>query len=160
MNKLQMRLEGDTVIVGTRTFDAEPELVYRAHTDPAIVQRWCTGPDGWRMTVCENDARPGGKIRYEWQNDDGHGFSLTGEFVELVPFSRLVHIERMHLPDTTPDNRVETVFEPFEGGTRMTMRMNLPDQATRDAMIQTGMEAGMEISYQRLEREIAAGGLA
>ena len=58
----------------------------------------------------------------------------------------------MHLPDTTPDNHVETRFEPDGTGTMMTMRMTLPDAGTREAMLKTGMADGMEISYQRLEK--------
>jgi uncharacterized protein YndB with AHSA1/START domain len=106
------------------------------------------------MPVCINEARPGGAIRYEWSDGQGGGFFLTGEFVELVPFRRIVHIERMHLPDATPDNHVETSFEADGGGTLMTMRMTLPDAATRSAMLASGMEHGMEASYQRLEQLI------
>ena len=42
----------------------------------------------------------------------------------------------------------------------MTMGMTLPDEATRAAMLSTGMEKGMEKSYQRLEGMIPEGGLA
>lgn len=63
------------------------------------------------------------------------GFSLTGEFVELTPFSRIVHIERMHLPETTPDNHIVTTFEAEGGGTLMTMRMTLPTAEARAAML-------------------------
>ena len=57
----------------------------------------------------------------------------------------------MHLPDPTPDNHVETRFEPDGKGTLMTMRMTLPDRQTREAMLATGMEHGMEASYARLD---------
>jgi uncharacterized protein YndB with AHSA1/START domain len=137
--------------VVTRRFAASPKAVYRAHTDPALVQKWMLGPDGWTMPVCICDARPGGKIRYEWSIGKGHSFYLTGEFVELTPFSRIVHIERMHMPNATPDNHVETSFESDGSGTLMTMRMTLPDEAPRKAMLATGMEHGMEASYVRLE---------
>jgi uncharacterized protein YndB with AHSA1/START domain len=104
------------------------------------------------MPRCESDARPGGKIFYEWSHGQGHSFSLTGEFITLEPFSRIVHVERMHLPGmTTPDNHIETRFAPDGTGTVMTMRMTLPDAATREAMLKTGMESGMETSYARLE---------
>jgi uncharacterized protein YndB with AHSA1/START domain len=69
----------------------------------------------------------------------------------LVPFSRIVHVERMHLPDPTPDNHVETRFEPDGSGTLMTMKMTLPNAETRAAMLASGMEHGMEASYARLE---------
>jgi uncharacterized protein YndB with AHSA1/START domain len=151
MSKLTMKTEGETHIVVTRHFDASPEAVYRAHTDCKLLQKWLLGPEGWTMPVCVSDARPGGKIRYEWTNGKGGGFYLTGEFVQMEPYSRLVHVERMHLPDPTPDNYVDTRFDADGTGTLMTMRMTLPDSKTRAAMLATGMEHGMEASYVRLE---------
>jgi len=153
MSKLTLTTEGDRYIVVTRRFAASPEAVYRAHTEPALIQKWLLGPEGWSMPVCINEARPGGKIRYEWSNGK-FGFHLTGEYLELVPYSRIVHVERMFLPDPTPDNHVETTFAPDGGGTLMTMRMTLPDTQTRAAMLSTGMEGGMEASYVRLEAMI------
>jgi uncharacterized protein YndB with AHSA1/START domain len=151
MSKLTLKTEGDKHVVVTRRFAASPEAVYRAHTEPKLVQKWMLGPDGWTMPVCICEARPGGKIRYEWADGKGGGFYLTGEFVELMPFSRIVHVERMHLPNPCPDNHVETRFEPDGSGTLMTMRMTLPDAKTRAAMLASGMEHGMEASYVRLE---------
>jgi uncharacterized protein YndB with AHSA1/START domain len=152
MSALTLVTEGDTHVVVTRRFAAPPEAVYRAHTEASLVQKWMLGPEGWTMPVCINEARPGGKIRYEWSDGKGGGFFLTGEFIELKPFSRIVHVERMHLPDPTPDNHVETTFTPDGTGTQMTMRMTLPDAATRAAMLSSGMEHGMEASYVRLEK--------
>jgi uncharacterized protein YndB with AHSA1/START domain len=154
MSKLTMTTEGDTHIIVKRRFAAPPEAVYRAHTDPALIQKWMLGPDGWTMPVCIIDPRPGGKFRYEWSNGKGRGFYVTGECLALEPFTRIVHVERMFLPDPTPDNHVETRFEPDGAGTLMTMRMTLPDAQTRAAMLATGMESGMEASYVRLEKMI------
>jgi uncharacterized protein YndB with AHSA1/START domain len=151
MSKLTLKTEGDTHVVVTRRFAAPPEAVYRAHIDPKLVQKWMLGPERWTMPVCINEAIPGGKIRYEWADGKGRGFYLTGEFLELEPYRRIVHVERMYLPDPTPDNRIETTFVPDGEGTLMTMRMTLPDAETRKAMLATGMERGMEASYVRLE---------
>jgi len=151
MSKLTMKTEGDTHIVVTRRFAAPPEAVYRAHTDPKLIQKWLLGPEGWTMPVCINEAHAGGKFRYEWKHPKQGGFHITGEYVELQPYSKIVHVERMFLPDRTPDNHVETTFEPDGSGTLMTIRMTLPDEKTRAAMLATGMEHGMEASYVRLE---------
>jgi uncharacterized protein YndB with AHSA1/START domain len=151
MSKMTLKTEGDTHVVVTRHFAAPPEAVYRAHTDPELIQKWLLGPDGWTMPVCINEAKPGGKFRYEWSNGKGHGFHITGELLELHPFSRIVHVERMYLPDPTPDNRVETRFDRDGEGTLMTLRMTLPDEQTRATMLASGMERGMEASYARLE---------
>lgn len=152
MTRLQLRTEGDTHVVVTRRFAAAPDRVYRAHTEPDLIQKWLLGPPGWTMPVCINEARVGGRIRYEWSDGSGGGFHLTGEYLVIEPLRRLVHVERMHLPDPTPDNHVETIFAADGEGTLMTMRMTLPDAETRAAMLATGMEHGMEASYERLDQ--------
>ena len=156
MSKMMLKTEGNRHVVVTRKFAASPEAVYRAHTDSKLMQKWMLGPDGWTMPVCINEAKPGGKMRFEWTDGKGNGFYLTGEYVALEPYSRIVHVERMHLPDPTPDNHVETRFDADGSGTLMTMRMTLPDEKTRAAMLATGMEHGMEASYVRMEGLIAA----
>lgn len=148
---LKIVLDGETEVIVTRQFDAPPTLVYRAHIEPELVAKWMLGMPGWRMPVCEIDARPGGTFRYAFEHDEEPGFRIEGDFISLEPGIRIVHVERMYLPDPTPDNHVETVFAPDGDGTRMTMRMRLPDAETRKAMLDTGMADGMELSYQTLD---------
>ncbi len=88
MSKMTLKTEGDTHVVVTRHFAASPEAVYRAHTDPKLMQKWLLGPEGWTMPVCINEARPGGKIRFEWTNGKKGGFHLTGEYLELEPYQQ------------------------------------------------------------------------
>lgn len=158
MSKLILETEGEKFVIVKRRFEAPPEDVYRAHMVPELVQQWMLGPDGWTMPVCINEAKPGGKIRYEWSDGKGGGFFLTGEIIEVDPPRRIVHVERMHLPDATPDNHIVTTFTPEGSGTLMTLRMTLPDAETRRAMLATGMEHGMEASYARLESVSGWGG--
>ena len=63
----------------------------------------------------------------------------------------IVPVDRMHQPDPTADNHIETPFEADGTGTLVTMPMTLPDVQTRATMFATGMERGMEASYVRLE---------
>lgn len=151
---LKLTLEGDRRVIVTRRFKASPDRVFAAHTEPALIRRWMLGPDGWEMTDCIMEPRVGGHIRHAWAPVGGGAgaFHLTGEVLEIGPGHRIVHVERMFLPDPTPDNRIETVFaDDGAGGTLMRMEMTLPDGATRDMMLSTGMEHGMEASYARLE---------
>lgn len=46
MSKLTLKTEGENHVVVTRRFAAPPEAVYRAHTDPKLVQKWMLGPEG------------------------------------------------------------------------------------------------------------------
>ena len=66
MTRMTLKTEGDRDVIVTRRFAAPPEMVYRAHTDSALIKQWLLGPDGWTMPTCINEARPGGKINYAW----------------------------------------------------------------------------------------------
>jgi uncharacterized protein YndB with AHSA1/START domain len=151
MSELTLITEGETDVVVTRRFAAPPEAVYRAHMEAELIQQWLLGPDGWTMPVCINEARPSGRIYYEWSNGKGRSFSQTGAYLEVEPYRRTLCVTRMHLPDPTPESRTETTFAADGGGTLMQLRMRVPDAQTRAAMIATGMASGMETSYARLE---------
>jgi uncharacterized protein YndB with AHSA1/START domain len=106
------------------------------------------GMPGWMMPVCETDSRDGGKFRFQWDDGKGGGFAISGEYIALSPVTR---IERMHMPDPTPDNHIVTDFEPAGSGTKLRMRMPLPDAATRQAMLDMGVADGMEVYYTLLD---------
>lgn len=145
-----------TTLTITRRFKAPPERVFAAHIEPALIQRWCYGYDGWRMPVCINDARPGGELRWEWANDEGAGFSATGTYELVEPprdgrAGRILHVERMHLPDPTPENHIESTFARDGDGTLLTVVMRMDSPEAVEAMIATGMTDGMETTYARID---------
>ncbi len=145
-----------TSLTITRRFNAPPERVFAAHVEPALIQRWCYGFEGWRMPVCINDARPGGELRWEWVNDEGAGFHVTGTYELVEPPEgnrpgRIIHVERMHMPDPTPDNHIESTFAADGGGTLLTLVMQMASPEAMEAMIATGMTDGMETTYARID---------
>src|SRR5262249_1776990 len=94
IEKAQVVLPSEREVKVTRSCRAPRALVYRAYTEPRLVQRWLLGPPGWSMPVCEMDVRVGGKFRWRWRSDrDGSEFGFTGTFREVQPASRLVHTE-------------------------------------------------------------------
>ena len=151
---LDVKLDGETVIIATRTFAAPPEAVFDAHTRADLLQKWMTGPEGWTMPVCDCDARPGGKLHCTWAMDD-QSFSLLGEFREIERPHRIVHIERWQDADM-PDTEIVTTFEPRGTGTLMTLRMTYASPEARDAALKSGMTEGMAASYDRIDGLTAA----
>ena len=151
MTALKIELAGNGCAIVTRQFAATPQQVFRAHVEADLIRQWMGGMEGWEMSHCESDARAGGVLRYGWTGPDGDAFHITGEYEVVTPFSEIKHVERMHVPDPTPDNRCHTTFEAKDGGTLLTVRMQLPDEATLKEMLDTGMEQGMEDSYGRID---------
>jgi uncharacterized protein YndB with AHSA1/START domain len=156
----QVALPSDREVEVTRRFRAPRHLVYAAYTEPRLVQRWLLGPPGWTMPVCEMDVRVGGKYRWRWRSDEGgQEFGFYGEFLEVSPPARLVHVEYYDpgdLGNDMGDGAVITVtFEEQDGVTTLTSRMEFKTKAARDAALSTGMTDGMEQSYQRLDEVLA-----
>ncbi len=148
---LKLELSGDTEIVGTRRFAASPARVFTAHTDPDLLSKWMTGPEGWVMTVCESVAKPGGDLVCTWRDEEGNEFSLRGHYLEVETPHRLVHVERWDGSEDMVDTEVETLFEPDGNGTLLTIRMRYPNKDARDAALASGMAEGMEVSYARVD---------
>jgi uncharacterized protein YndB with AHSA1/START domain len=154
----QTEVLDDTHVRITRVFEAPRHLLWRAHTEPELMKRWLLGPDGWEMTVCENDLVVGGSYRNAWApvgDTAGEPFGFEGENLVIEPERRMVTTERM-TGAPFPANINDLSFDEDDGATLMTLLITYPDMAQRDMILATGMTEGMESSYQRLEREILA----
>lgn len=138
----------------TRLIDGPRELVWRAHTEPELIRKWLLGPDGWRMTVCEVDPVVGGTYRYWWEGP-GEAFGFDGQNLLMDAPRRSVTTEHMTGTDY-PSTVNDLQFYEEDGATLLTLIVEYPDAATRDAVLATGMVDGMETSYERLEREVLA----
>ncbi len=152
MPPLQLALEGDTHVIVTRNFKAPPADVYRAHLEPDLLRQWMIAMPGWTMPVCETDSRDGGEFRFEWDDGEGGGFAISGQYIKLTQDQLIEHIERMHIPDPTPDNHIVTTFEAHGAGTLLTLRMTLPDAGSRQQMLDMGAADGMEVSFTALDK--------
>ena len=156
--KAQVTLPSDREVKVIRSFKAARPQVYRAYTEPALLQRWLLGPPGWSMPVCEMDVRVGGRYRWRWRSDkDGSEFGFSGTFREVQPPSRLVHSEAYE-PGTVgggfpgEDALVTVTFAEESGVTTVTSLIDFGSKQARDAAVATGMTDGMEQSYQLLDR--------
>ena len=150
------QLLDDTHVRVSRIIRGSVEQVWRAHFDPALMQRWLLGPDGWSMPVCEITTEVGGTYRYEWEADDGSArFGFDGELLEIEEPYRAVQTERMIGMDG-PSTVNELTLTPVAEGTLLTLLITYPSKEMRDEILATGMTDGMETSYARLESLIPA----
>ncbi len=153
--KATVTLPTDEQILITREFDAPRQLVFRAFTTPELVRRWWHAKRG-EVTVCEIDLRVGGKWRYVMVANDGTEVGFHGEYREIVPNERIVSTETYEgLPEDVPEEDGTTVniatFTERDGGTLLTLLVEAPSKATRDAIIDSGMEDGLQDALELLE---------
>ena len=151
-----LTLPTDEQILITREFDAPKHLVYKAWTTPELVKRWWHAKRG-EMTVVEIDLRVGGRWRYAMVTDDGFEVAFHGEYREIVPGERIVSTEIYEgLPEGVSDEEAATVntvtFVEANGRTTVTLLVQATSKTSRDAIIDSGMEAGLQDALDLLEQ--------
>jgi uncharacterized protein YndB with AHSA1/START domain len=145
-------LPSDTEYLVTRAFDSPAQQIFEAFTTPELVKRWW-GFETSEWLVCEIDLREGGQWRYVTREGDAE-VGFHGEFREIGRSHRLVYTEMYEgVPDPGPDAYplVTMTLDEVDGVTTMTLLVQHSSQEERDAVLATGMESGMQVSYDRLE---------
>jgi uncharacterized protein YndB with AHSA1/START domain len=148
-------LPNDEQIQITREFDAPKHLVYKAFTTPELVRRWWHAKRG-EMTVADIDLRVGGTYRFVMITPDGVEVGFHGKYLEVVPNERIVSTEIYEgLPEGVSDEDGATVniasFEEAEGRTTLTLLIQAANKTSRDAIIASGMEDGLQDALDLLE---------
>ena len=147
-------LPTDEQILITREFDAPRHLVYRAWTTPELVKRWWNAKRG-EVTVAEIDLRVGGRWRSVMVADGGVEVGFHGEYREIVPNERIVStevFEGMPQGDGPEVGTLNTLtLTEVDGRTTLQILVEQPSKEVRDAIIESGMEAGMQDAMDLLE---------
>jgi uncharacterized protein YndB with AHSA1/START domain len=143
-------LPTDTQILITREFDAPKHLVYRARTTPELIKRWWSGDRG-EVTIAEVDLRVGGTWRYVITANGGFEVAFHGEYREIVPNERIVSTEVFEGMPEAESVTTDTYTEK-DGRTTLTILAEYSSQEVRDAVINSGMEGGMQEAMDHLEQ--------
>lgn len=136
-----------------REFDAPRDLVYRAHTDPELLVQWL-GPRRLTMHVDRFELRDGGTWRYTHREADGTEYGFHGVFHGTPSPEGIVQtFEFEGAPGHVSLDSL--AFE--ERGDRTLVRIHSVYQSVeaRDAMVQSGMEGGLNDGYERLDELLA-----
>ena len=142
---------GKQEILITREFDAPRELVFKACTDPKLIPQWW-GPRYLSTQVDKMDVRPGGQWRFINRDAEGKEYAFHGVYHEILAPQRIIDtFEFEGVPETGHVSLETLTLEELPGGrTRLTTQSVFQSVADRDGMLQSGMEEGVNETYDRL----------
>ena len=150
--------EGRDLIL-TRDFDATPDKLFRAWTEPALITQWFT-PAPWSTASAEVDLRPGGSSVVTMRGPDGTEFPNRGIYLEVVPNQRLVFTDAYTSawePSEKPFMTGILTFEELGNGrTRYTARVRHWTIADREAHEKMGFHQGWPIATEQLAALVAS----
>ncbi len=135
-----------------REFDAPRELVFRAHVDPELYARWL-GPRRLRTEWITFNPVSGGSWQYVSHDTDGSSYGFNGAYHYVnAPETIISTFEFTGLPERGHVSLERMDLEELPGGrTRLIAKSVYLTQEDRDGMVASGMEYGVQESYQRLD---------
>lgn len=145
-------------LVITRIFDAPPDIVFKAWTDPKQMQQWW-GPHCFTNPVCELDVRPGGAWRIIMRGPDGVEYECGGVYSEVVKPERLVFSNNAydHEGKSLLEGVTSVTFAAQGAKTKLTLETRMAGKVSYAAQMLAGMEAGWNQSLDRLANLVGKG---
>ncbi|MFD0557383.1 uncharacterized protein YndB with AHSA1/START domain [Stackebrandtia endophytica] len=150
-------LPSDREMLVVRKFDSPASAIFSAWTTPEHVQRWWAGDQSQWLT-CDIDLRDGGRWRYLTREPEGFEVGFHGEFRSIEAPYRIVYTEVFEGAITGPDKSVDDgaavntwVLAESDAVTTMSINTMYERPEHRDAAIDSGMEAGMQLAFDRLD---------
>ncbi|MFI5211881.1 MAG: SRPBCC domain-containing protein [Ignavibacteria bacterium] len=151
-------------LVIERIFEAPPEMVWRAWTDPENMKKWW-GPKDFTCPSCRIDFKVGGKCLFCMLSNEGKEYWSTGTYNEIIPLKKIVCTDsfsdkdgnvipasELGMPgkDWPLEMYVTVTFEDLGGKTKMTLKhVGIPGAEMSDM---TG--AGWNQSFDKLAESL------
>ena len=146
----------------SRIIRAPRESLFEAWVNPELRRAWWLTARGDGPTICEIDARVGGRYQLHQigggsestAEDDDFEWIMEGKFLEIVPPERLVFTWNVnHRDEPVVNQRVTVEFRSADGGTEVVItHEGILSQTMRD-----GTHAGWSELLNLLDRVITAG---
>jgi uncharacterized protein YndB with AHSA1/START domain len=153
MSKATVTTPAEREIRIERVFDAPRDRLFEVFTDPESIPRWW-GPRGTTTVVEEMDPTRGGRWRFLMRDPEGAETRFSGTYREVSPPDRLVQtFEWDGMPGHV--SLEEITLEDLGERTKVVNVCTFHHATERDGMLASGMERGLNETYERLDEVLA-----
>ncbi len=114
-----------------REFEAPPEALWHAWTEPEALKRWF-GPDAGAVSLAQTDVRVGGRFHVVFKTLNGEQHDVSGTYREVETNRKLVFTWAW-ISTPARISQVTLTFKPTGKGTELTLlHEHFFDMAARD----------------------------
>jgi uncharacterized protein YndB with AHSA1/START domain len=153
MGKATITTPAEREIHIERVFDAPLARVWQAYTDPELIAQWWGGA-GEKVVVERMEVERGGHWRFVVHGPEGSD-GFEGRYREVTPQERVVQTFEW---DGMPGHvavETATFTDLGDGRTKVTTTSLFHTAEERDGMLSSGMEIGLNASYDALDALLA-----
>jgi uncharacterized protein YndB with AHSA1/START domain len=143
-----------------RVYDASPEAVWKAWTDPELLKQWW-GPENVSIPECEVDLQVGGRFYIVMEAGEAMGpfkgtlWPMAATFTSVEPYSHLAYSAQAWTEGsketTTIDQTTEIIFTEESGKTKVTVLAAIHKTGPDATMAVQGMQAGFTQQLGKLD---------
>lgn len=138
--------DGRQELLITREFDLPVELVFKAYTEPDILEQWM----GTRVVKLENE--PHGSWRFETSGPDGTiVFQAHGVIHEFLPNQRITRTFEMENAGFAPQLEFLKFDELTAEKSRLSMQIVFKSVALRDQLLKMPFAQGINMAHNKLQ---------
>jgi uncharacterized protein YndB with AHSA1/START domain len=143
--------DGKHDIVITREFDLPVELLFRAHTEPDILEQWMSNPYATAKVLKFEGKKHGS---YQLESTDAQGnvvFRSNGVIHEFIPDRKITRTFEMENASFGVQLEVYE-FEPLTAGTsKLNMHVIYESVALRDQLLKLPFAQGLNMAHDRMQ---------
>jgi uncharacterized protein YndB with AHSA1/START domain len=152
-------------IIFERTYDASPETVWQAWTNPELLKQWW-GPDNVIIPECEVDLRVGGKFYIVMEAGEAMGpykgtrWPMLAEFTVVEPNAKLFYnakawVEGQDKEATQIEQVTELTLSEKEGKTTLHLKATINKTGSAAGAAVEGMQYGFTQQLEKLNHFLA-----
>jgi uncharacterized protein YndB with AHSA1/START domain len=137
-----------------RVLRATTDRIYRAFLDADAMAKWLP-PNGFTGKVHQLEAKVGGKYKMSFTNfSTGNSHSFGGEFLELVPGTRIRHTDKFDDPNMPGEMKTTISLKMVSVGTEVEIvQEGVPAMIPPEACY-LGWQESLTLLAQLVEAEI------
>jgi uncharacterized glyoxalase superfamily protein PhnB/uncharacterized protein YndB with AHSA1/START domain len=147
-------------LIITREFDAPVDMVWRAWTDPEILDQWWA-PKPWKTETVSMDFKVGGMWLYYMKGPQGEKHYCRADYSSITPYKNYQGLdgfcdEKGNINKEFPQTQWNVSFSPSATGTTVLVENTFKEIADIEKILEMGFEQGFAMAHGNLDEYLAA----
>ena len=142
-----------------REFDAPLEKVWKAWTEPKLLDQWWA-PKPWKAVTQSMDFRPGGTWRYYMQGPEGERHYCLVEYNKVVPSKSFSGLDAFCDENGNINKEMPTMdwlvqFTAAGDRTRVDVEITFASEEDMQKIVEMGFKEGFSAAHTNLDELLA-----
>jgi uncharacterized protein YndB with AHSA1/START domain len=143
----------------TREFDAQIEEVWKAWTEPELLDQWWA-PKPWKAETVSMDFKPGGRWFYYMQGPDNTRHYCIADYITIAPNNSFsvkdaFTDDKANIDNNLPSLTWNVAFNSAGNATKVEIEISSKSEEDLNKIIEMGFQEGFASAHKNLDELLA-----